>query len=200
MAALNNTPFPPELRTLSVVPRWSIVHTTQVDTVSNHSFFVTFYAHMIGRVIKWEGSRTYLLYAALLHDCEEAILGDLVSPIKKQIIDQEKADEYVNMKMQERMNGIVMEFADLTKDSSMRMLDEADLIIKAADRLDALLFLIMESRRGNKVIDPLIKTSTALLEAAWRDLPVEDDVINMTWQTTVLPSLELHRTHGGQGL
>ena len=39
-----NRCFPPELRTASVIARWSIVWTLTRDTVSNHSYFVALYA------------------------------------------------------------------------------------------------------------------------------------------------------------
>lgn len=197
---LNNTPFPPELRTMSIVPRWSIVHVTQRDTVANHSYFVTVYAHMISRVIKWGGPNDYLMFSALLHDLDEVLTGDLVGPIKEYIIDEERMHEYVDHKIFERFGSLAHEHAYLEGQCKMRHAEEADTIIKAADRLDAVFFLIMESRRGNSTILPLIETAQNRLEAAWRELPTTKTQIDMTWQTVILPSLALHKAEGGRGL
>lgn len=185
---------------MAIVPRWSIVFTTQRDTVANHSYFVAVYTHMISRVIKWEGPRTYLMFAALMHDLEETITGDLVSPIKKHILDEERMAEYVDHKIFQSMGGLAIEYSDLMEACSTKHTEEADAIIKAADRLDALLFLIMEERRGNTVVSALTRDAFAKLEAAWRDLPAERSVIDLTWQTVVLPAVEAHKTEGGRGL
>lgn len=196
----NNSPFSPELRTLSIVPRWSIVFTTQRDTVANHSYFVAVYAHMIARVIKWKGPRDYLMFLALCHDMDETVTGDMVSPVKSHILDNEKYDEYVDSRMHSRMGGMVNELADLSHNLPIKILDEADLIVKAADRLDALFFLIMELRRGNKVIEKLVHDAERKLEGAWRELPADEAHINFTWQTVVLPAIQAHQTEGGMGV
>lgn len=170
------------------------------DTVSNHSYFVTIYAHMIGRVIKWAGPRDYLMFAALCHDVAETVTGDLVSPTKPHILDYEKHDAYVDRHMYDRMGGIVIELADMSDSLSTSTMDEADAIIKTADRLDALLFLIMEERRGNKVISDLVKDAFNRFERAWRDLPAPKDLLDMTFQTMMVPSIEAHKHEGGRGI
>lgn len=200
MALPSNTPFPPELRTMAIVPRWSIVHVTQKDTVANHSYFVAIYAHMVARVINWQGPKDYLMFSALLHDLDETITGDLVGPIKEYIIDEERMHDYVDHKIYARFESLAVEHAHLEGKCKMRHAEEADLIIKAADRLDAVLFLIMETRRGNTTITPLILTAQNRLEAAWRELPTDQVTIDATWQTVVLPALELHQTEGGRGV
>ena len=200
MAAQNNSPFPPELRTASIVPRWSIVYVTQRDTVANHSYFVTVYAHMIARIIKWKGPRDYLMFSALMHDVDETITGDIVSPVKSQIIDEERMQEYVDHKVFERLGGLAHELSDLGEACKLEQMDEVDAIVKAADRMDALFFLTMEARRGNTVIDPLIRDAHARLEGAWRDLPGDRALIDFTWQTVVMPAIETHKTEGGRGV
>lgn len=196
----SSTPFPPELRTMAIVPRWSIVHVTQKDTVASHSYFVTVYAMMIARTIRWEGPKDYLMFSALMHDLDESITGDVVGPIKEYIIDPDRMNDYVDNKINERFESLVHEHYALEEQCRMRQIEEADAIIKAADRLDAVLFLIMELRRGNTTIEPLIKTATNRLEASWRELPMSKSDQDMTWQVLVLPALALHHTEGGRGV
>lgn len=200
MAQLSNTPFPPELRTMAIVPRWSVVHVTQRDTVANHSYFVTVYSHMIARLINWSGPKDYLMFAALLHDIDECLTGDLVGPIKEYIIDEEKMDNYLGSRVFNRFESLVQEHTYLESQCKVRHAEEADAIIKAADRLDAVLFLIMETRRGNTTIAPLVITAQNRLEAAWRELPCDRMETDRTWQTIILPTLKQHETEGGQGV
>ena len=162
--------FPPELRTASIVNRWSIVFTTQEDNVAMHSYFVTMYAYIIADLIKWGGPRHSLMLNALAHDLDETVTGDIVSPVKSQIIDNERMDEFVRGQMYGRLPGVMKVVDQASLDLTVEEMEEMELIIKAADRLDALLFLIMEKRRGNTVVEELIKSAHALLEAAWRGL------------------------------
>jgi 5'-deoxynucleotidase len=193
--------FPPELRTASVVPRWSIVWTLTRDTVSNHSFYVTFYAREIARLIKWPGDHGNLMYRAMTHDLDELITGDIVSPVKREIIDDRRAAEFIDAKMSERF-AVVMRDLDELADEARFEEEEAQSwdIIKAADRLDALLFLIIEQRMGNSVIAPRISPAWSQLEASWRKLPADQDTLDRTWNTVVVPAVNDHATTGGYGI
>jgi hypothetical protein len=73
-------------------------------------------------------------------------------------------------------------------------------IIKAADRMDAVLYLITQEKLGNNLVHNRIVDTQNRLEAAWRDLPADRHVIDLTWQTKVLPSIKAHYTHGGRGV
>lgn len=200
MVLPNNSPFPPELRTMAIVPRWSIVHVTQKDTVANHSYFVAVYAHMVARVIGWEGPRDLLMFSALLHDLDETVTGDLVGPIKDYILDRDRMDDFVDKKIMDRFGSLVNEYSWMESSHRVRQVEEVDLIIKAADRLDAVLFLVMEQRRGNATVIDLVVSATNRLEASWRDLPANRELIDLTWQTVVLPSIASHRDNGGKGI
>lgn len=190
--------FPPELRTASVISRWSIVWTLTKDTVSNHSYFVTFYSREIAKLIGWKGDMGNLMFRALTHDLDELVTGDLVSPVKKEIIDDKRAEEYISMKMEERLPVVVHDLDEM--DVNEQETDEAFLIIKAADRLDALIFLIVERRLGNAVISPRIPSVWANLEAAWRALPAPKDELDKLWNTVILPAIHEHETTGGFGI
>lgn len=191
--------FPPELRTASIVPRWSIVWTLNKDYVSNHSFFVTMYAVSIARLIEWKGRLDFLMYEALTHDLDETVTGDIVSPVKREIVDKARADDYVTQQLDCRMPFIFDIYEDLCGDHG-EQLDDVTKIVKAADRLDALLFLVVERRLGNTVIGPRIPDAQTGLEAAWRNLPGRQDLINATWQLEVLPAIEAHGAEGGFGV
>jgi 5'-deoxynucleotidase YfbR-like HD superfamily hydrolase len=202
--------FPPELRTASVVPRWSVVWTLTRDTVANHSYYVAMYARSVAKVVGWGGSYALLLFLALTHDLDETITGDIVSPVKDEILDEQRAADYVDVQMQQRLPGIVAEIDAVTdcgelntpsfNMAKLRQCDEAWRIIKVADRLDALLFLIGEQRMGNGVIAPRIPSAEARLYSAWMELPKTQQELQALWQTVMLPAIKAHREEGGNGV
>lgn len=199
--AVSNLPFPPELRTASIVPRWSIVWTLNKDYVSNHSFFVTMYAVSIARLIGWKGPLDMLMYEALIHDLDETITGDIVSPVKKEILDKAKAATYVQKFMEKRLYYILRTYDWIFTDKAVgTTLYGMDLIVKAADRLDALLFLIVEQRLGNTVIGPRIPDALQQLKDAWWQLPGLSQHVLSAWENEVLPSIEAHKAEGGFGV
>jgi 5'-deoxynucleotidase len=196
--------FPPELRTASIVPRWSIVWTLTRDTVANHSYYVTLYARKIAQLLGWSGNWGALVFLALTHDLDETITGDMVSPVKSEILDEHRASDYIEMKMTERLPDVMAEIHAITdcedNPAKERIIDECWRIIKAADRLDALLFLIGEHRMGNAVIAPRIIDAQARCYSAWLDLPKEDATLQELWQTVMLPAIKEHQEQGGHGV
>lgn len=194
-----HNPFPPELRTASVVPRWSIVWTLNENNVAEHSYYVALYAYQIARLIGWSGDYGDLCFAALTDDLDETITGDIVSPVKNEIVDNDRARGYVVTLMNERMPAIMDELHEIEA-SQPGALQELKRIIKAADRLDALLFLIGEKRMGNGVIEPRIPSARANLEAAWLELPADRDMLQQCWATMIVPAIREHETVGGNGV
>lgn len=192
--------FPPELRTASVVPRWSIVWTLNKDPLTNHSYYVTFYAHQIARMLGWDGPVDALMFRAITHDLDETITGDIVSPVKEEILDNDRTASYIDAKMQERLPTVIDGWKFYASSCSDAESDEMEAIIKVADRLDALLFLMVEQRLGNAVISPLLPSALSRLEASFRDLPGDPAEIDRLWSTVMIPAINAHKHTGGFGV
>jgi len=198
--------FPPELRTASIVPRWSVVWTLNKDTVANHSYFVTFYARQIAKLIGWKGSYEDLMYYALVHDLDETVTGDIVSPVKAAIVDKQASDVYVDNHMSRTMPDVLANTARImdpfNEDQSGKFDEPSDikLIVKAADRLDALLFLITEERLGNSIIMKRTPDAQSLLRQAWMDLPGIDEAGKKFTYEVMLEEISHHRSGGGFGV
>lgn len=196
--------FPSELRTMSVVPRWSVLWTLNRDVLANHSYYVAMYARSVARTIDWNGNYAMLLFLALTHDLDETVTGDIVSVVKSEILDQHRCDDFVDLKMRERMPGLMSEIdyilGDPTNKAHQREIDEAWRVITVADRLDALLFLIGEQRMGNGVIAPRIPSAEARLLSAWHELPAPKDKLEMLWSTVMKPVIRNHMEQGGNGV
>lgn len=199
-----NNLFPPELRTAAVVQRWSIVRTFNPDSVSNHSFFVAFYSLQIARLINWAGPHADLTFVALMHDIEETITGDIVSPVKHAIIDEGASDNFISEQMKSRLPlvetqlGVIMESA---WGSSIER------IVKVADKVDAVLYLTTEIRMGNAVLQPLYNDALKNLQEAWILLGEELYVLDgdcvqheALWNDEIYPALQAQWKFGGIGV
>lgn len=200
-----NSLFPPELRTASVVQRWSIVRTINPDSVANHSFYVCFYALQIARLIGWPGPYADLTFAALMHDAEEFITGDLVSPVKNEIIDDGKYANFVSEQMKLRLPGVETQM-DVIAESMWGA--SIDRIIKVADKVDAVLYLITEARMGNGVLHPLQRDAMENLVIAWDNI-LEGEMFATDedrkrhrdmWNDTIYPAIQAHYQHGSIGI
>ena len=196
-----NNLFPPELRTASVVRRWSIVRTLKDDTVAEHSYYVTCYAVAIARLLEWQGPLADLMFMALMHDAEELVTGDLVSPVKSNIVDDSLYDRYVAEQMTERL--------PLIQTQLMRIAEapygyQAELIVKVADKVDAALFLMQECGMGNTKLEPLAIDATRNLRSAWFMLGTEMEIatkrVEELWSSEIWPAIQAHVKHGGVGV
>ncbi len=194
--------FPPELRTASIVPRWSIVFTLRQDNVAQHSYFVTFYALSIAKLLDWTDSRLLLAltYKAMVHDLDETITGDLVSPVKSEIIDEQRCNDFIRLKMKQRLPAVLHELDKIETDpwGTGAFAPRMDAIIKVADRLDALLFLIGEHKMGNGMVVPRIEDAKQRFYASWMDLLAEEteDRLQMLWNTVMMPVIGEHQANG----
>ncbi len=192
--------FPPELRTAAFVPRWSIVWQVNRDNVASHSFYVALYASLICDILRWPGSRAHVMMLALTHDIDETITGDIVGPFKSRIVDVERCEDFVNPFMLSRFGSVVTSICQLEDDLTATEIDEAERIVHAADKLDAVLHLMVEKRMGNSVVDRVITGGLLALEGAWRNLPGDAEELSASWQTVVLPSINAHKTEAGCGV
>lgn len=196
--------FPPELRTAAVVPRWTVVRTLNRDNIAIHSYFVTFYALQVARLIGWAGPVSDLMFVAMMHDMEETITGDQVSPVKREIIDENKAAKYISDQMKARLPLIELQLDDIMGGMWGTSIER---IIKVADKVDACIFLITEQRMGNTVLEPLFNDAVKNLRQAWEDLGKEvyegDEQLQNheeTWLREVWPAIQVHWKHGGVGV
>lgn len=179
-----NNPFPVRLRAASIVPRWSIVHTLKPDYVAGHSFYVAIYSAQIARLINWRGVMGELLWEALTHDVfDELVTGDLVGPVKSNIIDPQKFSKFVARKVVEMMPGLPRyEFRPQSAGEEIKR------IIKAADQLDALFYVLGEQALGNQIIAARYQSSYDKAREAWFRLPGCDDEGFVVDPTSTRPS------------
>lgn len=179
------------MRAASIVSRWSVIWTLQPDNVAQHTFFVAVYTRLIADLIGWEGNRARLLTYALVHDADELITGDTVGVVKHEIIDPVRNDRFVARKLEE----LAPSLADLHHDSLVNYPElalEIKAIVRAADRLDALFFMLMEGALGNQIIRARVPSGTERLREAWFKMPANDIRLLNLWNDVILPAIDEH--------
>lgn len=135
--------FERDLRAVALVKRWGIVPTHADQELASHSWFVTVYANDLCLVLGvTDEVRLDVLKAALGHDIDEIFTCDVPGPHKKHVMIQNsnwlhKAMEKVFPRRADRW-GVKLDNAILVK-----------AIVKVADILESVLFLIEEGRMGN---------------------------------------------------
>lgn len=118
---------------LSVVKRWGIVRTIHTQSVAEHVFNVQRICIKLApyfKIVDFE-DLFELSQAALHHDDDEAVLGDIPGPAKAHVHTDEK--------------GVDVGATAWYTDSS----DAIKAIVKLADMLEAYHFLTMEFKLGN---------------------------------------------------
>lgn len=132
-------------RTLAVVPRWSIAPRLNPQSVAEHSFYVTLYTDKLCILLNvTPEQRLEAITYAMRHDMVEAQTGDTPGPVKRQIMDYKKL-----AKFEKRFHdslGLDYQFAGL--DAS-----QTKAIVKAADLIDELFWVSMETLMGNRLME-----------------------------------------------
>ena len=158
-------PFQRELRDLSFVPRWGILKTINTQSVAEHSYYVAMYADQLADVIEWGGPRDKLMKYCLWHDVEEVITGDIPGPAKRAMMRQVEGPKWVKERMEER-------FGDenhINPDTEAEF-DQIRKIVKVADLIDEVLFLVTETVMGNRSVAENLTYSRDRLFSAFHDL------------------------------
>ena len=162
---------------MKYINRWALMRNAREESLSEHSCEVAVIAHalcVIGNVRfgkQYDAERAAVL--ALYHDAPEIITGDMPTPVKylnpqireayRQV--EEGAEEKLLSTLPEDLRGA---FAPLLCEN-----DPADAallpILKAADKLSALIKCVEEDRSGNREFDSArLSTEAALRELTAR--------------------------------
>lgn len=136
------------------IARWGLMYNTRQENLSEHSMECAVIAHALALI----GNRHFgkeldpnrILSAALFHDMNEVLTGDLPTPIKyynDRIKDSYKEIERISLEkmlslLDEETAGDYKALLDLSK--------EEERIVKGADKLCAYIKCLQELERGNR--------------------------------------------------
>lgn len=148
---------------MKYIDRWSLMRSTRKENLSEHTLEVAFIAHCLcviekrrfGRIVDTEK----VLLGALFHDTSEVITGDLPTPVKYYNPDIKTAYKKIEKTAEQKLLSLLPE--DFKDDfTEVYSLDEnTKQIIKAADKLSALIKCTEEVRSGNNEFSNALKST-----------------------------------------
>ena len=165
-------PFSALLARMKYITRWSLMHSTRAESLSEHTCDTALLAHMLCLIARrYTGTPCRpktVAVAALYHDAPEIITGDMPTPVKyanHALRDAYKALEAESVRS---MTGLLPE--ELGEEispfiSGELLTAEEKRLLKAADRLSALIKCMEEQRSGNHEFDAAFAQQKAALEA-----------------------------------
>jgi 5'-deoxynucleotidase YfbR-like HD superfamily hydrolase len=145
------------IRSLMTVGRFSVYKCHLREDVAQHSYFTALYAMVLGDLERQKGTKIemeQLLRMSLLHDAEEARTGDIHHPFKHQNKAfaeslNTSALEWFEALMGGLPESVAHEYIQLRRASEDTRIVEGG-IVKAADKIEALLWAYEEYLLGNE--------------------------------------------------
>lgn len=144
--------------------RWGLMRNLRQENLCEHSFDVAVIAHALAliknRRFGGHTDENRAAVAALFHDCSEIITGDLPTPVKYHNPEIKTAYKELEAKAGERLVSYLPE--DLRDDYRAAVCEEEGedirAVVKAADKLAALIKCIEEEKMGNGEFRDAAKT------------------------------------------
>ena len=139
------------------IKRWSLMRNAIHEDVATHSWEVATIAHALGIIHNQTNDEKIdahrLATAALYHDATEVITGDMPTPVKYHSNAMKTAYKTVERQAEEELLSLIPEA--MQADFAAVLLEENlpetyRMLLKAADRLSALLKCRAELRTGNQ--------------------------------------------------
>jgi len=154
------------------IKRWGLMRNAIEENVATHSWEVATLAHALAiirnRHFGGQVNVDRIATAALYHDATEVITGDMPTPVKYHSKVMRQAFGDIEHKAEAELLALLPEdlqadFAPYIRESAWS--DEEKELIKAADRLSALLKCQAEMQAGNKEFEPAAGHIRQKLEA-----------------------------------
>lgn len=182
--AQKKTPFFAMLARMKYIERWALMRNSAKENISEHSLEVAIIAHALALIGNTRLQKNYQPeHVALLgvyHDCTEIITGDMPTPIKyenpeiqtayKQI-EKSAAFRLLNMLPDDLRTAYEPYFLETSEDN------DAHLLVKAADKISALIKCAEEKKAGNQEFqnaEITIQKSITALHCPEADIFMED--------------------------
>ncbi|HBA93517.1 MAG TPA: 5'-deoxynucleotidase, partial [Ruminococcaceae bacterium] len=161
----NNFNFFAMVNRMKYIDRWVLMPNSHKENIAEHSHNVAVISHALALIGNKEFGKNYnaerTAVLALYHDTTEVITGDMPTPVK--YYNDDIKNVYKNI---ERVAGqrLLNMLPDDYKADYVPMFEkqegDEDLwkLVKAADKISALIKCIEESRTGNKEFDIALKS------------------------------------------
>ena len=142
---------------MKYIERWALMRNSAKENISEHSLEVAMLAHGLALIGCKRFGRAYsperIALLGMYHDCTEIITGDMPTPVKYG--NDEIKEAYKTMENAAAYRLLNMLPGDLREEYEMFFLpksfsEEEKRIVKAADKLSALIKCIEEEKAGNR--------------------------------------------------
>ena len=161
----NNYNFFAMVNRMKYIDRWALMPNANKENIAEHSHSVAVIAHALALIGNREFGKNYnperAALLALYHDTTEVITGDMPTPVKyyndeiKNVykdIEETAGDRLLKMLPDDYKQDYVSLFHKSDEDKQLWKL------VKAADKISALVKCIEENRMGNREFDIALKS------------------------------------------
>ena len=142
---------------MKYIYRWGLMRNTRPENLSEHSLEVAQIAHALALLsrLRLGGSADpdAAAVAAMYHDTSEILTGDLPTPIKYRNNEIKTAYKQIEAAAEEELTALLPEDFRPTFDSVYHPDPEIARLVKAADKLSALIKCTEEQNSGNREFD-----------------------------------------------
>ena len=161
-------PFFAMLSRMKYINRWGLMHNTRNENICEHSLEMALVAHALATIGNRKFGKNYdperAAMLAVLHDASEIITGDMPTPVKYHSEEIRKAyAEVEDMAVEHLVSMLPEELRDEYR-GIMTMSGEADAelkpLVKAADRISAVIKCMEERKSGNRDFSKAEQTIT----------------------------------------
>lgn len=156
---------------MRLIDRWALMQNTAEENIAEHSHNVAVIAHALCVIGNKKFGKTYnaerCALLALYHDTTEVITGDMPTPVKYGSEEMKNVYKNVEALAGERLLAMLPEefradYAPLFEKQE----NDKELwkLVKAADKIDALIKCINETRMGNREFEKALNAQEKLID------------------------------------
>lgn len=156
---------------MRLIDRWALMQNTAEENIAEHSHNVAVIAHALCVIGNKKFGKTYnaerCALLALYHDTTEVITGDMPTPVKYGSEEMKNVYKNVEALAGERLLAMLPEeFRDDYAPLFEKQEKDKELwkLVKAADKIDALIKCINETRMGNREFEKALDAQEKLID------------------------------------
>ena len=149
---------------MKYIDRWALMPNTQKENIAEHSHSVAVIAHALALIGKREFGKDYdenrVAVLALFHDTTEVITGDMPTPVKYYNDEIKSVYKKIEAVAGQRLLSMLPDEYKADYEPMFEHCEEDRelwLLVKAADKISALIKCIEENRMGNREFDIALK-------------------------------------------
>lgn len=169
-----------DCRRLDYVDRFTSIPVMTRETVSQHSYWVTFYSLLVHRAVEQEFGERFvgpICAYAVMHDFVECVSGDLVRTFKYSTPELKSAVDDAEARLAEGFDPRIKDLMSLPSAmiQSPSAMAYVKAVVKAADFVSLHQYMVREVSRGNAEIRPFFERMQRDLRAEGARYASSDD-------------------------